>query len=178
MSSAVIDQSPPAMFMLQRITTQYDPAEDRIGVTGMDAGGQTVVLWLTQRLLNQLVARLCQGLEHTDPRPSQSAVLQHSFAQQRAHAALPRQSAVVPQPGAPQWRVDRIDVHQSAGGVRLTLKGQEVDAAARLRLSTPALRQWLGMVYRQYRLAGWALGVWPAWMEEAQMPTVRPTALH
>jgi hypothetical protein len=43
------------MIELKRLTTQYDPAEDRIRLTGTNDQGQTMCLWLIQRLLNRLV---------------------------------------------------------------------------------------------------------------------------
>ena len=43
---------------LHRITTEYIDSEDRIRLTGQLASGDTVVLWLTQRLLNRLVPHL------------------------------------------------------------------------------------------------------------------------
>lgn len=39
---------------LQRITTEYIEAEDRIRLAG-EAGEKTMVLWLTQRFLNRLI---------------------------------------------------------------------------------------------------------------------------
>ena len=37
------------------------------------------------------------------------------------------------------------------------------------------LRQWLGIVYGQYRSAQWPMDVWPAWVGEAQSPAPRPS---
>ena len=42
------------MRVLHRLTTDYVEEEDRIRVSGASANGDTVVLWLTQRLLNRL----------------------------------------------------------------------------------------------------------------------------
>ena len=55
------------MAELQRITTEFVDAEDRIRLAGEDAAGEAVVLWLTQRLLNRLVAHLCDWLEQRIP---------------------------------------------------------------------------------------------------------------
>ena len=43
---------------LKRITTVYVDKEDRIGLIGVAESGQHHRLWLTQRLLTQLIERL------------------------------------------------------------------------------------------------------------------------
>ena len=50
------------MRVLHRLTTDYVEEEDRIRVSGASANGDTVVLWLTQRLLNRLVPHLTAWL--------------------------------------------------------------------------------------------------------------------
>lgn len=173
------------MTQLHRISTQYDPDEDRIRLTGTDDSGHTLILWLTQRLLNRLMSHLCQGLEKMatqagkkSPAAGQDlrAHMEQSFAQQKAKAELPRQSPVKPAADAPQWRVDAVDVKHGANGVRIVLKGAVEGHQATLTLPTPMLRQWLGIVFEQYRRAGWAAQVWPAWMEEAAAPASKAVA--
>ena len=48
---------------LQRITTEFIDSEDRIRLCGECSPQQTVVLWLTQRMLNRLVPHLLNWLE-------------------------------------------------------------------------------------------------------------------
>lgn len=174
------------MKSLHRITTEYDPAEDRIRLTGSTGQEEDSVLWLTQRLLNRLVPHLCQRLEKEAPqRPggerSLRAQLEQSFAQQRARAALSGQAPVQPPANASAWRVDAVDMKFEAGGVRLTFKGVlEADRAV-LQLPVFGLRQWLDIMHRQYRRAGWPALVWPVWMEEAgatPLQTAPAGALH
>lgn len=165
------------MTELKRITTQYDPVEDRIRVTGTGDDGRTLTLWLTQRLLNRLAAHLCQGLENKAAKPARSPEqplrthVEQAFAQQRAKAEQGRLPPVVPSTDTPQWRVDNVDVKLGKGGARLTFKGAGDSQQALLTLAQPALRQWLGIVYEQYRRSGWPLQAWPAWMEEAATAT-------
>lgn len=168
------------MIELQRLTTVYDPSEDRIRLLGRDKEGQVLCFWLTQRLLNRLIPRLCQGLEQKAAeagRPPQGLAqpvrtfVEQSFAQQRANAALERQAPVMPAADTPEWRVDTVDTKLGAGGARLTLKGATEAQQAAVTLATPALRQWLGIVYAQFRRADWPMQVWPAWMEEAAAPS-------
>ena len=49
--------------VLERCTTEYAEDEDRLRLSAELANGNTVVLWLTQRLLNRLVPHLVQWLE-------------------------------------------------------------------------------------------------------------------
>lgn len=173
------------MIELQRLTTVYDAAEDRIRLTSRDKEGQVLCLWLTQRLLNRLIPHLCQGLEkkvaESDKHPQGlvqplRTFVEQSLAQQRANAELERQPPVVPTADMSEWRVATVDVTLGAGGARLVLKGATEAQQAKVTLITPALRQWLGIVFEQYRGAGWPMLVWPAWMEEAAAPF--PTKLQ
>ena len=88
---------------LQRVTTEYVAVEDRIRLSGEAADGATLVLWLTQRLLNLLAPSLTSGLERPD---SASDALLQGFAQQAAEASLSPQPAVQATAPAASWRVD------------------------------------------------------------------------
>lgn len=160
------------MNALNKITTQFDPAEDRVCLSGTTGSAQAMRLWLTQRLINRLVPHLCQALEKpASPSPKVlepvRTHLEQSFAQQKARAALPKQPPVVASADSPQWRVDKVDVQQSAGGVRLIFKGGAESEQVMLSLTMPALRQWLGILYGQCLRAGWPVQAWPSWMEES-----------
>ena len=48
---------------LQRLTTEYVDAEDRMRLTGEIRPGETLVLWLSQRLLMRLLPHLFLWLE-------------------------------------------------------------------------------------------------------------------
>ena len=83
------------MSTLQRITTEYVEQEDRIRLSGEFASGDTVVLWLTQRLLHRLVPHLTAWLaRQVAPASSIPAVeaahqdIVQGFAQQAARAQL------------------------------------------------------------------------------------------
>ena len=52
---------------LQRFTTQYKGVEDRILLVGEDGDGDTVSLWLTQRLLLKTIPVLLDWLQKHDP---------------------------------------------------------------------------------------------------------------
>lgn len=175
----------PGMSTLQRLTTEYVEAEDRIRVSGERADGSTVLLWFTQRLLNRLVPHLTawlvrQGVPASGI-PSVQAVHEdvvQGFAQQAARAQLAPEPPV--RAWAPQaaWRVDAVDITPGEDAVLLVFKG-EAGAQAALHLATQPLRQWLAIVFEQFLRGEWPTTAWPAWMEDARAP-VAPgaVALH
>ena len=170
-----MDQDPatPAPPELQRVTSQYVLNEDRIRLSGETAQGDTLVLWLTQRMLNVLVPRLIDWLEQQGG----DALLQE-FAQQAAEAALGAEPPVAAQ--ASRGCVVSVDIATGPDGMILVFKPEGDDQGVSLPLSTDALRQWLAIVRSQYVVGGWPTTVWPAWMEEAQLTSshVSGAALH
>lgn len=175
------------MSTLHRITTEYVECEDRVRLTGELASGDTLVLWLTQRLVNRVVPHLTGWLERqvasTSVMPSVQAVHQNvmqGFAQQAARAQLAPEPPVRGAASQAGWRVDVVNIAQSEDTVVLTFKG-ETEASATLTLASQPLRQWLGIVYEQCLRGEWPTAVWPAWMEQAQRcstPGTRGAVLH
>ncbi|WP_435751613.1 hypothetical protein [Thauera sp. AutoDN2] len=170
------------MATLQRITTEYIDQEDRIRLTGELAQGDTVVLWLTQRLMNRLVAHLTAWLSRqispASRIPSVQAAHQEivqGFAQQAARAQLAPEPPVRASSEEAGWRVDSVDIAQGEEAVVLTFKG-EGEAQATLTLTAQPLRQWLGIVFEQYQRGEWPTTVWPGWMEVAR-PQAAPGAM-
>ena len=178
------------IMIIKRLTTKYDVTQDRLRLAGETDDGQALVLWLTQRLMNRLAPHLCRSLEaqssvplrtpDATTAPVASAVTQvkQTFAQERARAALPRQAPVRSDAQTPDVLVHSVDVKATRAGLTLAFKiGDEI--AAKVLLPHQALRQWLNIVYDQYRAAGWATSVWPAWIEESRpRKTTSRAALH
>lgn len=173
------------MNSLQRFTTEYVEREDRIRVSGELADGRTVVLWLTQRLLNRLVLHLTAWLAGqvapASSIPSVQATHQdivQSFAQQAARAQLAPEPPVRASSPIASWRVDSVDIAQGEDALVLTFKG-EAGAQAELKLTAQPLRQWLGIVFEQYQRGEWPTTVWPGWMEVARPQAAQGAmALH
>ena len=89
------------MFELCRLTSQYIESEDRFRLTGEDEAGNTISLWLTQRLAQRLISFLLAAISSssivTTQNPTQddsAGDLLQEFAQQAATAELPQQAAV------------------------------------------------------------------------------------
>ena len=158
------------MLELQRVTTEFIEAEDRIRLTAEIEPGDTVILWLTQRLLIRLLPHLLNWLEQ---RPeisgpahlsSDENELRQSFAQQVAAAELAPQPPLEAGLTSRCWLVDSVDVVSAPDAIALTFKGVEPEESTRLNLSALPLRQWLAVVHNQWRLAQWPMAVWPLWV--------------
>lgn len=166
---------------LQRITTEYVEREDRLRLTGELADGRTVVLWLTQRLINRLVPHLTAWLDQQVPSASSIPAVQiahqdivQGFAQQAARAQMTPEPPVRASSPVASGRVDAVDIAQGEDAVVLTFKG-EADMQAVLKLAAQPLRQWLGIVYEQTLRGEWPTTAWPAWMERAQLSSAPAT---
>ena len=169
---------------LQRITTEYIDSEDRIRLCGESAPNETVVLWLTQRLLNRLVPHLLTWLEQQAGvsggiGSDVCAEVVHSFAQQAALASMEQQAPVQAQSAQSAWLVQSVDVTVNPQLVRLTFKGSDVGQQgavleASVAMQALPLRQWLSILHGQCRRAGWVSSeatnaVWPEWLQARQV---------
>lgn len=152
------------MLQLQKITTVYDDCEDRVQLCGELANGETLQLWLTLRLLNRLVAHLCHLLEGQGADDLQTQV-RNSFAQQAAAQSHTGQAPVQLRQPKTRFLVHVVDVVQRPDALQLLFKEGSASSvpAVSLNLQHSQLRQWFNILYNQYRLAGWPLGVWPEW---------------
>lgn len=176
------DLTPAAARALQRITTGYDPHQDRLRLAGECADGSTHTVWLTQRLLTRLLPPLWHWLEqHTplatdgsmstaEPPLSHQQTRQH-FNQQAGLALPPPQPPVNPGELSPQWLVQSVQTSFQPGVVVLHLHnvvtphtGAFAAPSLHLTLTALALRQWLAIVLQQYQQAEWATQHWPAWL--------------
>ena len=183
------------MIHLQRITTEYVSTEDRIRLSGEVEENTSIVLWLTQRLLAQLITHLLRLIEKqsldlgnadsADPAPASS--LMQGFAQQVAQAELIPELPVQAAANAKSWLVLEVDFSLSPEGTLvLVFKREAGEAAAQegedagkatLTVEAKQLRQWLGIVHAQWQQAGWPLTIWPTWMDE-QSPSDTANPLH
>jgi len=157
---------------LQRITTEYSEAEDRIRLAGETADGTTLTLWLTRRLLDRLIPHLVLWLEqqHADlPR----ADLMQEFAQQKAQSQLvPQAPVAAPDEGG--RLVQAIDLTPGTEQLHLNFKGAAGEPAG-IGFAAIPLRQWLGILQQAYAMAEWPLTPWPAWMTDSRQSSTHST---
>ena len=162
------------MITLQRITSEYIKSEDRIRLTAISKAEETIILWITQRLLIRLIAHFLGWLEKEAPEVARSSAIGNEtksalqgMAQQSAAAKLPEQSAVTANSDSAALLVKEIDIKMSEEVVLLVFKCDEA-WKAELSFTVQQLRQWLGMIHRLWRLAEWPVSIWPDWMDDNQ----------
>jgi len=162
------------MNQIERISTRYVMAEDRLLLIGSTATGEVQSLWLTQRLLLRLLPVLLQLLQG-EGEDSLRAELMRSFALQAAAAELRPQAPVLASAGESPWLARTVNIDRSQQAVSLSFRGAPGQRAT-LRMTPKALRQWLVIIHGAYRKAQWPPDVWPAWVSERAL-SAAPQAL-
>lgn len=157
------------MFKLQRFTTAYDENEDRIKLTGHCQSDQHVMLWLTQRLLLNLVPVMLERIQKSVEEPAQIQTVMQEFAQQAARTQMPSLPAVQAKDDSQSWLIHSIDVTSTPEGLELAMKGKNNDCAV-IKLEGQLLRQWLNILYDLSLKANWPLSIWPDWIQASAQP--------
>jgi hypothetical protein len=148
------------MDTIQRITTTYLENEDRIRLVGENARGETIIIWLTRRLLDRLLPVLLTTIDNTAEADNQHELIQ-GFAQHAAVSGIPQSRPIIPKSESASWVAISIDVAHKSDGVDLSFKDEQ--KVAMLSLDRILLRQWLGIVYMAYEKAEWDTDMWPSW---------------
>jgi hypothetical protein len=166
------------MFMIQKITQRYDPEQDRIGLTAQSAKDQVLLLWLTQRLANRLAGALTRWLDEElkTIASGRSVFSLHAWEQSAARAQMKPGRPVDPAAAQSEALVNAVDLARGPNGYTLTFKWGSA-GAARLTLTATELRQWLGILYRQFDTAGWPKHAWPKWFA-AGAGSGAPSTMH
>ena len=156
------------MVELTKVTCMYSEVEDRIRMSAMLKEGEPVVFWLTRRLSCMLVRALTGHLERS---VSRSALVDMglllSCQQRDAEWQHEPSEPVSFRDDSLRILPERVDLSCSAESAVLLFplgNGEE----AQLQMSSQELRQWLAIVYRQFKHAGWSMEVWPEWFSHAE----------
>tara|TARA_R110002167_G_scaffold6277_3_gene28905 strand:- start:87095 stop:87595 length:501 start_codon:yes stop_codon:yes gene_type:complete len=160
---------------LQRITTEYVEAEDRIRITGELGANQTTVLWLSQRLLIRLLPHLFAWLEKQTKDGIPLDIVQ-SFAQEAAKAELTPEAPVENIHNESGWLVDAVDLKPDPEVLRMLFRSTSNDEAI-LATNSNALRQWLVIIRALWSSAEWPKAIWPSWIEQKDDSLSKETKL-
>jgi len=153
---------------LQRMSTEYIVGEDRIRLSGEVENAASVVIWLTQRLLQRLLPAVLNWLEGQGVDTPYSEIM-HSFAQQAARAELTSQTPVLAVAASSVWLAQSVELGHSEQTLSLTFRGAEGQHAT-LVPGSKQLLQWLSIVFDVCQKAEWSLDQWPAWLRENGLP--------
>lgn len=162
------------VWALERVTCEYFELEDRIRLTGEVTVEQSVVIWLTQRLLQRLLPLLLPLLEEqhevSSPKTAISEVAEQraemlkSFTQQIARAELRPQPPVAVEVASEVWLACSVAVTATPQAVTLVFQSSEGRSAS-LVMTALSLRQWLGILHDMYVRAEWPQEIWPGWIK-------------
>ncbi len=161
---------------IKRATLAYHQIEDRLSLTCAFHDSELIVLWLTARLINQLVPHLCKVIAQvpelskdlTDLTANGAAVaaaITHQDAEAGMSGAnrteLTSGAEVVAKEGCISWVVTSVDIRQSPMLVQLVFRhNHENQRRVSLSLEHTLLVQWLNGLRRCYVQAGWPMESW------------------
>ena len=151
------------MVLLTKVTVRYSEVEDRIFMSALLQEGEPVVFWLTLRLCRLLVRALTDHLERSVSGSDLLDIRLLLTCQQRDAEWQHEPSEPVLYSTASQVVLpERVDLSCTAESAALLFPAGDGDIA-QLPMSMQELRQWLGIVHRQFQRADWPMDVWPEW---------------
>lgn len=163
---------------LHKFTTQYVDLEDRILIAGATPDGETLSLWLTHRLLAQLVPALCHCIERhssagqlsadlpaTVARPAHQQQVIQEFEQQAANSNLKPAERVTVTQTSPVLLIDEATVELHSAGVNVQLGCTPQNQTVYLAFQPETLRQWMGILFNAYCNSRWTKEFWPNWLK-------------
>ncbi|MBT8147762.1 MAG: hypothetical protein KJN90_12975 [Gammaproteobacteria bacterium] len=165
------------MVNLKRFTTRYKGAEDRILFTGEDKNGETVSLWLTQRLLLKIIPVLVDWLQKNNPadlKARENSTQAQEIAEVFTRKPVLPKVAVTPAQPADSTPVEIIEDAVLVHSIDLNLNQKMLRLRFRhcdqelgnLALNSSQLRQWLAVVHVLWKNADWPAHIWPRWLSE------------
>ena len=165
------------MLAVTKITTTYSPREDRIRLAMASKDGETLILWLSQRLVNHFIVEICRWLEAQvanvggESLQDRTVRIAASMAQETAVANIVPAKPVEPKSQPDEWLVSNIKCSLAEGAVKLVFTTDGDRDVARTTYSSDAMRQWLHIFHRIYQRAQWATSAWPQWFIDAEAQT-------
>ena len=149
-------------YRLGRITTQYIDNEDRLRVLGESSEDKICEIWLTHRLMDRLLENLLSDVKSEGAADKALQV----FEQEAASSSIPKQPPVEKDAHLVSWLAISIDINRDNEDISLIFKSEKSNSAS-ISFQTIELRQWLSIIYKTYKLAGWSLEIWPEWVKES-----------
>lgn len=157
-----MEQHPP---IISRATISYDVTEDRVHVASELSTGDTILLSLTRRILNNLIPHLIAAENkicsqfHTE-----QGVSPRFLASEKTEGAV--QDPVALASSTEMVLVASIDVTVASEHVVLDWKDSLLKIRARFLLPEDSLSLWLGALKTCFCKAAWPLDAWPSDVNE------------
>jgi len=144
--------------------------------------GEVLRFWLTQRLCRELIKGVvgyfnASSLTRTSSDPGHAAAVQSYFHQDARGSRKPAKPVANP-PGLTSL-VAKLQLRTSSKGMVITLPLSDGRESA-LAFNHVEARQWLDILYQQYRVAEWPLDLWPDWIKgsTSQQAEAQKRPLH
>lgn len=164
---------------LQQFTTRYNAHQDRLSIEGQSTEGEAICLWLTYRMMRQLVP-LVVKLSIPVADAEDKAMTLAAWALSSASVANSPENKTAPAsinhtPGTNTLPVcscliSAIEVKSTPKQAVLRFRIGSNKEVAVIDFKPEHLRQWLGIVHRLWNEAGWPTTVWPQWVKAAETP--------
>ncbi|MFT7404814.1 hypothetical protein [Zhongshania sp.] len=173
---------PETALKIGRFTTEFRPVEDRLCLIGepRDKARSTTAIWLTQRLLKQLIPELIKAVDAPQYRGSEHANALHSFAQSAAQDAVHPPETPIARPNSNAYVLpETVNISHHGNALELRFVDHQHNLIA-LPLPSVMIRQWLCVLLRCYQIALWPTTPFPPWVDPADASTrAKPSlAIH
>lgn len=166
--------SEPQQDIVKRFTTQYISSEDRIQIRLETKSDGVQVLWVTRRLLNNLLPvlfkRFAAGVidlrADTAPRVRAIQRFSQSAAVGRIKSPKPVEACQSNSSKEGDILVTSVEVKIMKSSVELVFRDEAGIKRFPIKFHETLMRQWLGIIYSRYKVANWKESFWPDWMME------------
>ena len=151
-------------FVMQGFTARYDPMEDGIFLNAVDAKGSKQAIYVTRRLMDQMIPIVVQHLEEKTPKGIATDIVQ-SMTQEKSRQARQFAAKVTPVDDSldmPRWLCSTVQIAKQPAG--LTISFCSVGTAqAMIALADADLRTTLDIFLSCYRRGNWDHKIFPSW---------------
>lgn len=160
-------------FAVQSFTARFDPIEDRICLNVVDEAGQKQAIYLTRRLMDQIIPVVVKHLEDKTPKGIPADVVQ-SMTQERVRQVRMAEAPAEPVQAdieTPRWLCTTVRMSKVSKGLTMTLSA-EATASVLIGFDEQHLRTALDIFRNSYIKAGWDMRVFPDWQKSGPRPAV------
>tara|TARA_E500000331_G_scaffold353699_1_gene404933 strand:+ start:465 stop:971 length:507 start_codon:yes stop_codon:yes gene_type:complete len=147
---------------LQRITTQFVDIEDRVKISALSQDNETLVLWLTQRLLIRIVDRCLTFVdENIGAKGANLPVSEASSNKQpNLQQISPSEEAVVATLNCRSLLIQEVDLRYYQDQLSIVFRHNKENQFS-LHFDRQQLCQWLTIIFNIWRQAEWPMTIWP-----------------
>lgn len=171
---------------LNKITVNYAADEDRLCLTAAAGEDQTVIYWITRRMLGVMLTPMfkwleshaAKGLGNNEPLVERSRDARLAMAQSKAQSSMQEETPVKAMPDSISHLLTSVDVKTEATRFLLLFPVTEQQKGI-IPFEQESMLQWLNIIHRIAAQASWDLPQWPNWFVEGNSPVkTDKQALH